>query len=46
VDDRHGRTGRELRYAADIAGSDQVGRGLGDVVELAVAQSRRQLRLQ
>ena len=39
--DRRGRARGELRDAADIAGGDEIGPGLGDIGELALAQLGR-----
>jgi len=46
VHDRQRRIAGELRDAADIAGGHQIGPGQGDAGQLAVAQCRRQFRLQ
>ena len=37
---------RDLRDAADVSSSDEIGRGLHDIRDLAVAQPRGNLRLQ
>ena len=44
--DRQPRVARELGDAADVAGGDEIGTGQRDVGQLALAQRRRQLRLQ
>jgi hypothetical protein len=46
MEHRDQRAARDLRDAADVAGRDEIGRGLHDIRDLAVAQPRGDLRLQ
>ena len=46
VDEGGGRAALELRHAADIGGHDHVGRDLGDIGELALAQLAREFGLE